>query len=277
MFCINTYLPRIDKVAKLKEFTNKHHFDLAKFYFKNDSEGVCDYFDNFLYELLINKEIYCEFTCIEKFIIWLDLYYNCLYDDISLFSKSLNDNINVKIPEIIKKIYTVNFAEEREFTINDFVITLNAPRTFLIESPDDIFNNIVYSIKNENKIYYFENFTKEEKALFLSSLPADLFESFTGYYRSLNDSPIDILPQSERVSFEPIEITSVNGLMLVFLKSLFNIELKTHYNNALVFTKHFNSSYESYFSTTLRDFLALYKIYDSSMKQDKNALNIPSA
>lgn len=276
MFCINTYLPRIDKVAKLTEFTNRHHFNLSKFYFNNDSKGICDYFDNFIYELLVNKEIYCEFTCIEKFIIWLDLYYNCLQDDISLFSKSLNDNVSVKIVEIIKKIQNSSLVEEKEITINDFTITLNAPRSFLIDSPDNIFNNIIYSVKNDNKHYYFENFTKEEKGLFLSSLPSHLFDNFMGYYKSLNEFSIDILPQSETIKFDPIEITSINGVMIAFLKSLFNIELRTHYSNALVFTKHFNSSYDSYFSTTLRDFIALYKVYESNMKQDKNTLNMPN-
>jgi len=271
MFYISTYLPRINKTAKLREFTNRHHFNLSKFYFNNDVAGIVDFFNNALSELIINEEIYCELTCIEKFIIWLNLYYNCLYDSISIYSPSLNDHISIKIPDIIKKINSFDIAEEKEITVNGISITLNAPFSLYIDNTDDIFNNVLYSIKSDDTIYYYQNFTSEEKSLFLASLPGELFDTILEYYKELNILPVDILPQGEAITFDPALVTAANGAMFAFLKSIFAIEIKSHYSNCLAFTKHFGGDIDSYYSITLRDFLAIYQIYESSQKSQNTS------
>jgi len=275
MFYISTYLPRIGKTAKLKEFTNRDYFSLSKFYHNKDTKGIVNFFNNKLQDLIINNEIYCELTCVEKFIIWLDLYYNCLHENVSLFSKSINDHINIKITELIDNVNNLYQVEEKDITTDNIVITLNTPFSLYIDNTDDIFSNIIYSIKSDDKVYYFQNFTQEEKNLFLSSLPVDLFDTIIDYYKSLNKETFDILPQSERISFEPIELSATNGAMFAFLKSIFDTELRTHYSNALFFTKQLNGNLDSYYEMTYKDFIALYKIFESNMKAEKKDLNTP--
>jgi hypothetical protein len=276
MFYISTYLPRIGKTAKLKEFTNRDYFSLSKFYHNKDTKGIVDFFNNKLQDLIINKELYCELTCVEKFTIWLDLYYNCLHENISLFSKSINDHINIKITELINNVNNLYQVEERDITVGNIVITLNTPFSLYIDNTDDIFSNIIYSIKSDDKVYYFQNFTQEEKNLFLSSLPVDLFDTIINYYKSLNKETFDILPQSERISFDPIELSATNGAMFAFLKSIFDTELRTHYSNALFFTKQLNGNLDSYYDMTYKDFIALYKIFESNMKAERKDLNMPA-
>jgi len=275
MFYISTYLPRIGKTAKLKEFTNRDYFALSKFYYNKDTKGIVDFFNNKLQDLIINQDIYSELTCVEKFIIWLDLYYNCLHESVSLFSKSLNDHINIKITELINNVNNLYQVEEKDITVGNIVITLNTPFSLYIDNTDDIFSNVIYSIKSDDKVYYFQNFTQEEKNLFLSSLPVDLFNIIIDFYKSLNKETFDILPQSERISFEPIELSATNGAMFAFLKSIFDTELRTHYSNALFFTKQLNGNLDSYYEMTYKDFIALYKIFESNMKSEKKDLNMP--
>ena len=273
MFYISTYLPRIGKTAKIKEFTNRDYFSLSKFYHSKDTKGIVDFFNNKLQDLIINQEIYCELTCVEKFIIWLDLYYNCLHENVSLFSKSINDHINIKITELINNVNNLYQVEEKDITSGGIVITLNTPFSLYVDNTDDIFSNVIYSIKSDDKVYYFQNFTQEEKNLFLSSLPVDLFDTIIDYYKSLNKETFDILPQSERISFEPIELSATNGAMFAFLKSIFDTELRNHYSNALFFTKQLNGNLDSYYDMTYKDFIALYKIFESTTKSEKKDLN----
>lgn len=273
MFYISTYIPRLGRSAKLKEFTNRHHLELAKFSFNNDIIAINDFFNNTILELLVEKDIYHDLTCVDKFVIWLDLYYNCLNDSISLLSNSLGDNVNIKIPDIIKKINSADISHEKEININDITITLNSPCNLYTSGLEDVFNNIIYDIKSGDDKFNFQTFTEKEKSLFLSSLPVDLFNVFIEFYNSLSKDIIDILPQNDLITFDSINISTTNGSMFAFIKSIFDTDIKTHYNNALVFCKQFNSSYDSYYDITLRDFLALYKIYESSMAQNKNNLN----
>ena len=274
MFYISTYLPRIGKTSKIKEFTNRDYFSLSKLYHNKDTKGIVDFFNNKLQDLIINQEIYCELTCVEKFIIWLDLYYNCLHENVSLFSKSINDHINIKITELIDNVNNLYQVEEKDITTGNIIITLNTPFSLYIDNTDDIFSNVIYSIKSDDKVYYFQNFTQEEKNLFLSSLPVDLFDTIIDYYKSLNKETFDILPQSERISFEPIELSATNGAMFAFLKSIFDTELRNHYSNALFFTKQLNGNLDSYYDMTYKDFIALYKIFESTTKSEKKDLNI---
>ncbi len=269
MFYISTFLPRINKTAKLKEFTNKDYFSLSKFYFNNDDDGVCSFFDETIYELLINKEIYYEITCIEKLILWLQLYYSCINDTVSIFSNSINDNISMKIVDIIKIIKSLDMHDNLEININDIIITLNYPVKLFASGSDDIFNNIIYNIKSEKKIYYFQDFSLEEKAAFLSSLPVEHFESFINYYKSIINESYDILPQSEKFSLTPIYINTTDGSILAILKILFKSEMHIHLSNSLIFTKHLGGNYDSYYNMTPRDFQGLYKIYESSGKSEK--------
>ncbi|MGA1048477.1 MAG: hypothetical protein ACO3UU_10720, partial [Minisyncoccia bacterium] len=114
--------------------------------YNNDVEGISDFFDTALQDLIIEKDLYCELTCIEKFCIWINVYYNCLHDNLSIFCKSLNDSINVEIPTLLDKIQSLNFADQKEIKVNDLIITLNAPRSLYVDSTDNIFNNVIYYI-----------------------------------------------------------------------------------------------------------------------------------
>jgi hypothetical protein len=271
MFFISTYIPRLNKAAKLKEFTNKHHLEFAKFGVNNDLVSINDFFNNTLLELLINKDIYHELTCVDKFIIWLDLYRNCINDSISLLSKSIGENINVRVSDIINKINKSDISYEKDIYIDDISITLNAPCNLYSVGVEDMFNNIIYLIKSNNETFNFQKFTDSEKSLFLSSLPVHLFDEFIEFYNSLNNEIIDILPQNDIISFDPINVSVTNGSMFAFIRSILDVEIRTHFNNALVFCKQFNSSYNSYYDITLRDFMSLYKIYESHISTDKIA------
>ncbi len=277
MFFTNTYLPRLGKAAKLKEFTNKHYFDLSKFYFNKDDEGINLFLDNTIKELLVNKDIYCELTCIEKLLILLDLYYNCLYDTISLHSTNIDSTISVSLKTILDHLKDVDFIEEKEILYQDIKITLNAPCSLYIKNIDNIFADLIYSITTGKEIYYYRNFSDKEKDYFLSSLPSFLFDEIIEYYNNISKKTFNILPTNDKIKLDPLFLSLTNGSIFAFLKSIYSIDLKTHYNNMLVFTKQFNGSIDSYLSLSVKDFFALYKIYENSIKQNENTLNIPSA
>lgn len=275
MYFINVHLPRINKIAKLREFTNKHCFDLSKFYHNEDIQGINMFFENCIKELLINRDIYWELTCIEKFIILLELYSKCFSETISLYSKSVNSNVDISILTIINKIKDFS-VDEKELYINDFKITFNAPTSLYVDNIDRVFEATIYSITNGADIYYYNNFSEKEKDMFLSSLPSYLFDEILNYYNNLSKKVFNTMPENETFQFEPLYLSVTNGAIFTFLRSIYNIDIKNHYNNMLVFCKQFNSNIESFFSLSYKDFIALYKIYESNIKQSEKGLNFPT-
>lgn len=277
MFSISIYLPRINKTANLKEFTNKNYFELAKFYYAEDNKGISLFFDNIVKELLLNKEIFCELTCIEKFFILLNLYSYCLYETISLYSKSLESSVKVPITSVIEALEDINFIEEKNIPLEDVIITLNAPASLYNDNIDKVIDSSIYSITSNNEIFYYNNFTEKEKNLFLASLPSYFFNEIIDYYKNIGDKIFNALPSGSTFTGDSLDISVIDGSMFSLLKSIFNINIRTHYENLLVSTKQLNIDSDFYFKSTYKDFISLYKIYEESTKQNgENNLNIPN-
>lgn len=259
MFFISINLPRINKIAKLKEFTNKHHFDLAKYFFNDDIQGIGQFFEDTLLELLINKDIYGSLTCIEKFIIWLDLYYNCISDYITY------NNVDVEVKGFISKLNNNDCIFNKKINLDNLQINLNAPTQLYINSVDDKIDSIIYSIESDKDIFYFNNFTLKEKEQFLSSLPSNIFNDIISYYELISSKTINILPESNLFETKSLPISFSDNSIFEFLKSIYVSDTYTHHNNALIYMRHFNGSYESYLNIIPRDFISLYTIYEKSI------------
>jgi len=264
MFIISTYLSRLDEVVKLQEFTNKHHLDLAKFFFNDDAEGIGYFFEETLQELLINKDIYGRLTCIEKFIIWLDLYYNCISDYISY------NNVDVEVKSFISRLNASDSIFTKRINLDNLQIILNAPTLLYIDGVDDKIDSIIYSIESDKDIFYFNNFTLKEKEQFLSSLPSNIFNDIVNYYELISSRTINISPESKYVKINSLPISFCDNSIFEFLKSIYASDIYTHHNNALIFMRHFNGSYESYLNITPRDFISLYKVYEKSTKPSES-------
>jgi hypothetical protein len=259
MFYISTYLSRLNEVVKLKEFTNQHHFDLTKFFFNEDIQGIGNFFEEVLRELLISKDIYVKLTCIEKFIIWLDLYYNCINDYISY------NGVDVEVKSFISKLNSSDSIFTKKINLNnDLQINLNAPTRLYIDGVDDKIDSIIYSIESNKDIFYYNDFNLKEKEQFLSSLPSNIFNDIVNYYELISNKIINISPESKYIKINSLPISFCNNSIFEFLKSIYMSETYTHHSNALIFTRHFNGSYESYFNVTPREFISLYKVYEKS-------------
>jgi hypothetical protein len=76
---------------------------------------------------------------------------------------------------------------------------------------------------------------------------------------------INIAPQSSSILIPPLNISINGNVMLEFLISIFKNDIRTHFNNALIFMKQFNGNLNSYYDMTPKDFFSLYKVYEKSM------------
>ena len=263
MFIISTYLARINETVRLKEFTNKNYFELAKFCVSEEKKNISIFFEEALKELILNEEVYSKLTCVEKFIIWLDIYRNCVHDSISF--TTLGSNASTQIKNLINKINIKEFIQSKTININDMEIVLNSPSLLYVEGVDDIMESVLYCIKYNNQNHYYKNFTAEERNLFLNSLPSNVFSEIIEYYNSISKEIINIAPQSSSILIPPLNVSINGNIMLEFLISIFKNDISTHYSNALIFMKQFNGDLNSYFNITPKDFFSLYKVYEKSL------------
>lgn len=268
MYFISARLPQLNIDAKLKEFTNEEYFKLSKIFHYKDDFLLQDFFNNQIKHFLEDKEIFLKLTCIEKFIIWLTIYKVCISETISIFSHTLNDHISIKIQDIIDNINTIDFVNKKTIELQDNIyITLNAPRNFHLKDVDEAITDVIYSITDDGKNYYISSFSESEKNQFLKSLPINIFDSLKEFLNTIAENNFKILPETEKIKFEQLDINVVNNSLFLFLKSIFNIDLKSHYNNILFSISQFKSI-DTYFSVSPTDFTTLYKIYEANMKKD---------
>ena len=65
-FTTKIYLPILKQTIRFKNLNNSHYFDILKFITNNDEEGLNDYFENLILDLIIDKSIFQDLSNLEK-------------------------------------------------------------------------------------------------------------------------------------------------------------------------------------------------------------------
>lgn len=264
-------LPVLKKTVKFNHINNKHYFEILKFITNNDDEGLNEYFEWLLTELIIDKENIKHLTNLEKFLIFLDLRSACLGDIIQL-TTSTNGKVDILLSSIKNNI--INKTKELELcriSNSDGIQTkLCIPNSFIIDSIDKIYKDIIKWIKIDDEEINFFYLTDSESDNIIKNIPASVTNEILNFIKINEEiNKINIITENNKIGLSGIQLSVFDKSMFLFLKSIFNDNLLNFYEVQYALITKMNISYEHFLQMNMNEARIFINLYNKEMKKQQ--------
>jgi hypothetical protein len=266
------FLPIIKKFVRVEPLANRHYFELSKFITNNDDEGISNYFDYVIKDVLIQNNIFNELSNIDKFLIILNSKIISSGSKISLVGEkniktefSLNGIIN----NVIKKLENIDF--EKTIFSENLEISISLPKSLLVNDIDQIYKEVIKKIVINDECIFFSDLTEIEKDDIMKLLPisatGDILNYITNTQNILKD--ISIFQENIKIGIQNIPVNAFDNTLFAFIKSLFGENLKNYYELQYILYTKLNISLDHYMSITPNDCKIFINLYNEDMKKQQ--------
>lgn len=273
-FTSKLYLPVLNKEIRYNNITNKYYFEILKFITNNDDNGLNEYFEWLLNELILEKHLYNSLSNIEKFLIFLDVRSLSLGDTLHL-NTNLSSKIDVRIAFI--KSNLINKLKEHELIsskdYNGYNVDLSIPKSFVIEDIDNIYSQVINKISMDNEVIIFSDLTKFEKESIISSLPAEVSLDILNYINYVADltKNINIISGNPNIGLESFHLNVFDKSLFYMLKTIFKDDLLNFYELQYFLISKMNVTYSHFMSMTPNECKIYLNFYNKEMKKQEEA------
>jgi len=237
-FSIKVVLPS-GTTIRVPELDNKIYLVLVKYCENEDYEGFNE---------LINEHLNIpkNLDILDRF--YLLVYYRMIFVDENMHLQVEDRVLDLNLNTILDKINNIYEDFVEVIDVNDISLTVGLPTTLYFTSIDDIYNNIIKSIKYNDKFTDFTLLSDKEKELVMTYLPSKVFYSLKKYVAKLSNILTDFILIDEVKEFDikqhKIDIIS-NGI-ITFLSSIYTTSLLHCYELIYSYLTNISSDIDFY-------------------------------
>lgn len=264
-------LPITKKEIRYNHLNNEHYFQILKFITNDDDNGLADYFDFILNEIILEKEYIKHLTNVEKFLIFLDLRSNALGDIIQL-NVNNNGKVDILLSSIRSKLITelsqlnlIKKIKEKELEIDICI-----PKSFIIDSIDKVYRDIVKYIKVNNEILDLYFLTDEEIDIITNNIPATVVNQILDFIKINEDiNKINIITENKKIGLNGISLNVFDKSMFLFIKSIFNEDLINFYEMQYTLISKMNITYDHFLKMNMNECRIFINFYNKDIKKQQ--------
>ena len=274
-FTTKIYLPILKQTIRFKNLNNSHYFNILKFITNNDEEGLNDYFENLILDLIIDKSIFSNLSNLEKFLILLEMRSSSVGDSLQITG---NNSSKIDLSIISIKNTIQNKLNELNLTKNlkcdnNYNVFLSIPKTFLIDDIDKMYTEIIDKIEIQDETLKFFNLTSTEKELIINNIPATISVNILSFIKNIQSSigDINIITGNEKFGLETIKLSVFDKTMFMFLKSIFTDDLYNYYELQYSLSNKMNVSYDHFMKMSPNECKLFINFYNKEMKKQEEA------
>ena len=274
-FTSKIYLPVIKQTIRFRNLNNSHYFDILKFITNNDEEGLNDYFENLILDLIIDKSIFPNLSNLEKFLILLEMRSSSVGDSLQITGTN-SSKIDLSIISIKNTIQ--NKVDKLDLIKNlkcgtNYNVFLSIPKMFLIDDIDKMYTEIIDKIEIHDETLKFFNLTSTEKELIINNIPATISGNILTYIKNIQYSigEINIITGNEKFGLETIKLSVFDKTMFLFLKSIFTDDLYNYYELQYSLSNKMNVSYDHFMKMSPNECKLFINFYNKEMKKQEEA------
>lgn len=172
-----TYQTVSGNTIHIKELLNAHYLDIVKYITNDDNDGLALCFNEITQELTNNAVL----TCLDVFLIMLELRSVCVGNELQLQIEGFNGLIKLSIGTIIDKLKSVNLTDYisyipkqltgQKYEIEDFLMIDNAD-----DLPASVLIDLNKNIKQINEITTKINIINKNDKAGIREIPFNLFD-----------------------------------------------------------------------------------------------------
>jgi hypothetical protein len=278
------FLPILKQNIRYKNITNKNYFDIIRFITNNDDEGLNEYFEWLLYDIIIDKDIIKKLTNVEKFLILLDNRSNTIGNSLQI-KNDKNNKIELSIitikNDIIKNLNKLNLT--KVVNSETYTVEFSLPKSLIINSIDDIYKQIFNKIRIEEDEIQFSLLTDQEKLDIINIIPAEISAEMMSFIKNTKEglTKIKIITENTKIGLENIDLNSYDSTLFMFLKSIFKDSLMNFYELQYSLVTKMNVGYDQFVEMTPNECKLYIKFYNDEKRreqeeQEKQQGSIPS-
>ena len=265
-------LPASKRQVKYVEFNNSHHFNVIKYMSTNDDGVIENMFNEVIQDL--TGEDATKMFAIDKFCLLLDIRSVALGDKIE-FKTNIQAKAAFNISSVLNSIRSViePATLDHEIRVGDIAITTSVPRRLQTSNVDDLVHNSIYSIRDNNDVYYFDDMSNKEQQALMSSLPAEVLNDIIDCINK-NQSIIKdtyIIRENADIGIDAIPFGLYDNSLFVFLKSIYAEDLMGFYELQYSLITKLHISYDHFMQMTPNECRVFINIHNKEMKKQEEA------
>lgn len=265
-------LPASKRQVKYVEFNNSHHFNVIKYMSTNDDVVIENMFNEVIQDL--TGEDATKMFAIDKFCLLLDIRSVALGDKIE-FKTNIQAKASFNISSVLNSVRSViePAALDHEIRVGDIVITTSVPRRLQTSNVDDLVHNSIYSIRDNNDVYYFDDMSNKDQQALMSSLPAEVLNDIIDCINK-NQSIIKdtyIIRENADIGIDAIPFGLYDNSLFVFLKSIYSEDLMGFYELQYSLITKLHISYDHFMQMTPNECRVFINIHNKEMKKQEEA------
>jgi len=281
-FKLNLYVHSLDTKVRFNELTNFYFLNILKYFTNKDYAGVSDYFDKILYELIVDKNIFYILNNFDKFLLLLQLKAANVNPEVKLVFKNekepgKNATFSINIFKEVSKITENKFYIKDNIQINNnFSVKLSLPKSLFIENYDNVFLEIIQSIKIDESETAFNSLNNNEKNQILENIPGNYISYFTKFIENSNKTANKIflfkknnsIPNSSDLMLDFFNNNMLNYLELIYHENLYNFMEFVYVNIAKL-----NMSLTDFYNQVPSESLLMFNLFKKDLQMQQEEMN----
>jgi hypothetical protein len=172
-------LPSSKKI-RVPEVKNRNIFDLIKYCMHDDIEG----FNTCVDDLIFSKT--GQINIVDKFYTLLFLRILYFGDQINLPGNTASGYVTISLNEMLEKFESIEIPQPELIVVDDFTVELGIPTKIYFSSIDELYFDLIKSVKFGVDTIRFDNINETQKDLIILALPLKTTQRIINFYTALS-------------------------------------------------------------------------------------------
>lgn len=280
-FTYKVYVPGLQDYRRYTMFDNQTHLSLAKYIQNDDNQKVTEVFEHLIVGLCEDQVDYNTLTCVDKFIILLNIRIMSVSDQFRFETKVGTETESVK-KEVAIDLYDIldestNHPLNTDYELNSpegYQLILTNPTQFHVERVEDLILHVLKRLTISGKMYDLTNLSVNQKEQILDELPGDSLTNIVKYIKNIDTKyRITVFRSEYRLSDDlaNLQLRVYDNSFYEFIKMLYNCNLEEQYYIRYAMTKHMNFNLDQIERMTPIDTRTYIKLYQKELDDQRKA------
>lgn len=264
MFTINLPLPS-GKSIRVSELSNRDYIAILKFCENSDYSGLNDFFN----QLYFTPDL----DIFDRFFVLISIRELFIGSTVKFVGKG-SVTVSYRLSDMLSKL-TANYVElDKTLECGDIKIKVGVPVESYFKSIDDLYIDVIRSIKREDVEVNFALMTDAEKKLILDRLPTSVFRALQQYVNELSDSLFDltIIEGNANLEISEVKVNILGNGVMYFVASIFAYDLLDFYEMYYYYNNMVNPGAGDFYDITFNEANLLFKIHEARIKRENDEI-----
>jgi len=260
-------LPSSKKI-RVPEVKNRNIFDLIKYCMHDDIEG----FNTCVNDLIFSKTD--QINIVDKFYTLLFLRILYFGDQINLPGNTASGYVTISLNEMLEKFESIEIPQPELIVVDDFTVELGIPTKIYFSSIDELYFDLIKSVKFGVDTIRFDNINETQKDLIISALPLKTTQRIIKFYTALSKviGEIIVVNRNDTFNLNQVNLNFLSNQPCMFIKQLYSQDL----NSFLEFMYHFvnkvGGTFNDFLDLNINDCKIMYNFYVEEVKKQNEEL-----